>query len=39
MGPAGGIGATVVERNLDRITVATAILFAITTIVLSLLLN
>jgi preprotein translocase subunit SecG len=36
----GGIGSaaagsTVVERNLDRITVATAIIFAFTTIILS----
>jgi preprotein translocase subunit SecG len=29
-------GSTVVERNLDRITVATAIVFAFTTIILSL---
>ena len=29
-------GSTVVERNLDRITVATAIIFAFTTIILSL---
>ncbi|MGH9000171.1 MAG: preprotein translocase subunit SecG [Acidimicrobiia bacterium] len=39
-GAAGGGGAmagsTVVERNLDRITVATAVIFAFTTILLSL---
>ena len=29
-------GSTVVERNLDRITVATAIIFAFSTIILSL---
>ena len=29
-------GSTVVERNLDRITVATAIIFAFTTIILAL---
>jgi preprotein translocase subunit SecG len=29
-------GSTVVERNLDRITVATAIVFAFTTIILAL---
>jgi preprotein translocase subunit SecG len=28
-------GSTVVERNLDRITVATAIIFAFTTIILA----
>ena len=28
-------GSTVVERNLDRITVATAIVFAFTTIILA----
>ncbi len=39
MGPAGLSGSTVVERNLDRITVATAILFAGTTLLLSWLLN
>jgi preprotein translocase subunit SecG len=36
----GGIGSaaagsTVVERNLDRITVATAIIFAFTTVILA----
>ncbi|HYH48367.1 MAG TPA: preprotein translocase subunit SecG [Acidimicrobiia bacterium] len=38
-GAAGGgsmAGSTVVERNLDRITVATAIVFAFTTILLGL---
>lgn len=35
MGPLGGLtGSTVVERNLDRITVGVAILFALTTLVL-----
>ena len=29
-------GSTVVERNLDRITVATAIIFAFTTLILAL---
>jgi preprotein translocase subunit SecG len=38
-GAAGGgsmAGSTVVERNLDRITVATAIVFTFTTILLAL---
>lgn len=38
-GAAGGgsmAGSTVVEKNLDRITVATAIIFAFTTILLAL---
>ncbi|HEV3365408.1 MAG TPA: preprotein translocase subunit SecG [Acidimicrobiia bacterium] len=38
-GAAGGgsmAGSTVVERNLDRITVATAIIFTFTTILLGL---
>ena len=37
-GSAGGsmAGSTVVERNLDRITVATAIIFAFTTVLLAL---
>jgi len=39
MGPSGAIGATVMERNLDRLTVATAITFAITTVLLSWRLN
>ncbi len=39
MGPASLSGSTVVERNLDRITVAVAIVFATTTLVLSWLLN
>lgn len=35
MGPLGGLaGSTVVERNLDRITVAVGVLFGITTLVL-----
>jgi preprotein translocase subunit SecG len=33
----GFSGSTIVERNLDRITVASAIVFAITTVVLLLL--
>jgi preprotein translocase subunit SecG len=33
----GGLGgSTVVERNLDRITVATALIFAVTTVLLAL---
>lgn len=39
MGPSGGIGATVMEKNLDRLTVVVAILFSITTVLLSWLLN
>lgn len=39
MGPAGMRGSTVVERNLDRLTVGTAIIFAITTLVLTWLLR
>ncbi len=35
MGPAGLSGSTVVERNLDRITVGVAVVFAITTLVLA----
>ena len=31
-----GAGSTTVERNLDRITVATAVVFAFTTIILAL---
>lgn len=35
MGPLGGLtGSTAVERNLDRITVSVAVLFALTTLVL-----
>jgi len=35
MGSLGGLtGSTVVERNLDRITVSVAVLFALTTLVL-----
>jgi preprotein translocase subunit SecG len=39
MGPSGAIGATVMERNLDRLTVGTAITFAVTTVLLSWQLN
>ena len=40
MGPAGAMsGSTVVERNLDRLTVVTAVTFAVTTMVLSWLLG
>jgi preprotein translocase subunit SecG len=37
-GPGGGslAGSTVVERNLDRITVATAVIFTFTTVLLAL---
>ena len=35
MGPASLGGSTVVERNLDRLTVATALVFATTTVLLS----
>jgi protein translocase SecG subunit len=36
MGPMGGLtGSTVVERNLDRLTVIVAIMFAVTTITLA----
>lgn len=36
MGPGGGLsGSTVVERNLDRLTVFVAIMFAVTTITLA----
>lgn len=36
MGPIGGLaGSTVVERNLDRLTVAVALLFTITTFALA----
>jgi len=36
-GAMGGVsaGSTVVERNLDRITVGTAIIFAFTTVILA----
>ena len=33
---AAGAGSTMVERNLDRITVATSVVFAFTTIILAL---
>jgi preprotein translocase subunit SecG len=36
IGPLGGVGgSTVVERNLDRLTVIVAILFAVTTLALA----
>jgi preprotein translocase subunit SecG len=36
IGPLGGVGgSTVVERNLDRLTVIVAIVFAITTLALA----
>ena len=36
MGSVGGLtGSTVVERNLDRLTVVVAVLFAVTTITLA----
>jgi preprotein translocase subunit SecG len=36
MGPLGGIGgSTVVERNLDRLTVGVALMFAVTTLALA----
>jgi preprotein translocase subunit SecG len=37
-GPGGGslAGSTVVERNLDRITVVTAVVFSFTTVLLAL---
>lgn len=39
MGPAATSGSTVVERNLDRLTVVTAVTFAVTTMLLSWLLG
>jgi preprotein translocase subunit SecG len=39
MGPASLGGSTVVERNLDRLTVADALVFTATTIALTWLLN
>jgi preprotein translocase subunit SecG len=33
---AGAAGSTVMERNLDRITVAVAVVFAFTTVILAL---
>lgn len=39
MGPAAMSGSTVVERNLDRLTVITALTFAVTTMLLSWLLG
>lgn len=38
-GPAAMRGSTVVERNLDRLTVVAGVLFATTTIALTLLLS
>lgn len=36
IGPLGGVGgSTVVERNLDRLTVIVAIVFAVTTLALA----
>jgi preprotein translocase subunit SecG len=36
MGPLGGVqGSTLVERNLDRLTVIVAVLFAFTTVILA----
>jgi preprotein translocase subunit SecG len=35
-GMAGMTGSTIVERNLDRLTVVTAVVFGITTVVLAL---
>jgi preprotein translocase subunit SecG len=35
MGPSAMSGSTIVERNLDRLTVGAAIVFAITTVVLT----
>jgi len=39
MGPSAMKGSTVVERNLDRLTVLTGVLFAVTTVTLTLLLS
>jgi preprotein translocase subunit SecG len=39
MGPASMKGSTVVERNLDRLTVVVGVLFAVTTVVLTLMLS
>ena len=39
MGPSSMKGSTVVERNLDRLTVVTGVLFAVTTVALTLLLS
>jgi preprotein translocase subunit SecG len=39
MGPGGASGSTVVEKNLDRLTVAAAITFGITTLGLTIVLN
>ncbi|MDH3307984.1 MAG: preprotein translocase subunit SecG [Acidimicrobiia bacterium] len=34
-GPQGGGGSTIAERNLDRLTVIAAVIFSITTMVLT----
>ena len=39
VGPSAMRGSTVVERNLDRLTVVAGILFALTTVALTLLLS
>ncbi len=39
MGPQQFQGSTVVERNLDRLTVITSSIFAVTTIILTILLG
>ncbi len=39
MGPSSMAGSTIVERNLDRLTVITGIIFALTTMLLSWLLG
>jgi len=39
VGPSAMRGSTVVERNLDRLTVVAGVLFAITTVALTLLLS
>jgi preprotein translocase subunit SecG len=39
VGPSAMRGSTVVERNLDRLTVVAGVLFALTTVALTLLLS
>ena len=39
VGPSAMRGSTVVERNLDRLTVVAGVLFAVTTVALTLLLS
>lgn len=39
MGPQSAMGSTLAERNLDRLTVAVAVAFGITTVVLTFLLG